>query len=57
MLRIERWMSALAEFIACDLFRLDSRDIERIRDMESGRSARHGTASRDDRQIVVRFGR
>ncbi|MEQ8393781.1 hypothetical protein [Thalassobaculum sp.] len=56
MLWIERVMAAIAEFIACDLFRLDSRDIERVREQEYG-----GTevcpAGRRNTQVVVRFGR
>lgn len=53
MLLIERAMAAVAQFIACDVFRLDSRDIERVR-AEQYPPVRPRS---DDRQIIVRFGR
>jgi hypothetical protein len=56
MLWIERVMAAIAEFIACDLFGLDSRDIERVRQQERG-DTEIGPAGRRNTQVVVRFGR
>lgn len=53
---IERLMASLVAFIACDLFRLDSRDIARVRDERAGRTPGR-PAARDNRQVVVRFGR
>ncbi|GHD58584.1 hypothetical protein GCM10017083_41760 [Thalassobaculum fulvum] len=56
VLLIERMMARVVEFIACDLFGLDSRDVERARDRQFG----PGTpppAPRERRQVIVRFGR
>lgn len=61
MLLIERLMARLTEFIACDLFGLDSRDIERVRAREFGPPgpppSRPGDRHVGDRHVVVRFGR
>lgn len=56
MVLIERIMASLATFIACDLFRLDSRDIARARGEPPARGT-CGSEPRDDRQVIVRFGR
>ena len=56
MIWIERVLAAIAEFIACDLFKLDSRDIERVRERERGRAPVHRTAPQDS-QVVYRLGR
>lgn len=56
MVLIERLMATVVAFIACDLFHLDSRDIARARDERSG-PAPCRRLPRDDRQVVVRFGR
>lgn len=56
MLLIERWMARVVAFIACDVFGLDSRDVERARARDLGRKAPAAVRPRD-RQVVVRFGR
>ena len=53
---IERLMARVAEFIACDLFRLDSRDIERAREREFGPVSPPPGPARG-RHVVIRFGR
>jgi len=53
---IERLMASLVTFIACDLFRLDSRDIARARGEPPSRGPSR-PVQRDDRQVIVRFGR
>lgn len=55
MLLIERMMARVAEFIACDLFGLDSRDVERARDREFGPVS--PPPAPKDRHVVIRFGR
>lgn len=56
MVWIERVLAGIAAFIACDVFKLDSRDIERARERERGPApAREGL--RQDCQVVYRFGR
>lgn len=56
MLLIERLMARIAEFLACDLFGLDSRDIERVREREFGPRTPPPAPSAG-RHVVVRFGR
>lgn len=56
MLLIERLMARVAEFIACDVFGLDSRDVERAREREFGPVSPPAAAAKD-RHVVVRFGR
>lgn|GEM_PF-740370 len=53
---IERLMARIVEFIACDMFGLDSRDIERARAREFGPTA-PPPAPAKGRHVVVRFGR
>ncbi len=55
MLLIERVMAAFAGFLACDLFKLDSRDIERAR--ADRFPPPKPPASSEKRQVIVRFGR
>ncbi len=54
MLLIERVMAAFAGFLACDLFKLDSRDIERAR---AERYPPPPASAEKQRQVIVRFGR
>lgn len=58
MILIERVMAAVAAFLACDLFGLDSCDVERARRERDGAAA---AAPRglpgDGRHVAVRFGR
>lgn len=56
MLLIERLMARVAEFIACDVFGLDSRDIERARARDYGPPS-PPPAPAKGRHVVVRFGR
>ncbi len=56
VLLIERLMARIVEFIACDLFGLDSRDVERARIREFGPPA-PPPAPAKGRHVVVRFGR
>ena len=56
MLLIERVMAALAGFLACDLFKLYSRDIERAR-AERFPPPTPPPATAEKRQVIVRFGR
>ncbi len=56
MLLIERIMARIVEFIACDMFGLDSRDVERAREREFGPST-PPPAPPKGRHVVVRFGR
>jgi hypothetical protein len=53
VLLIERMMSWVVGFIACDLFGLDSRDVTRARRVHSG----DPRPPQRDRQVIVRFGR
>lgn len=55
MLLIERLMARIVEFIACDMFGLDSRDVERARAREFGPPPPPAPAK--GRHVVVRFGR
>ena len=59
MLLIEKIMAAFANLIAVDLMKLDSEDVARARRAHRGeKDIVHGPpASKDDRQVVVRFGR
>ena len=56
MLLIERLMSRVVEWITCDLFGLDSRDVERARTREFGPPSPPAAPSKG-RHVVVRFGR
>lgn len=56
MLLIERMMARVVEFIACDMFGLDSRDVEHARERQFGPRTPPPAPS-DRRQVVVRFGR
>ncbi|NQW11830.1 MAG: hypothetical protein HQ481_18360 [Alphaproteobacteria bacterium] len=60
MLWIERVLAAMANFIAIDLMKLDSTDVERARAREFGDQLSPDAIERpggDNRQVVVRFGR
>jgi len=56
VLLIERMMARVVEFIACDMFGLDSRDVEHARERQFGPRTPPPAPS-DRRQVVVRFGR
>lgn len=56
LLLIERVMARVVEFFACDLFGLDSRDVERARTLQYGPPAPPPAPDRRS-QVVVRFGR
>ena len=59
MLLIEKIMAAFANLIAVDLMKLDSEDVARARRAHLGeKEVVNGPPSdREDRQVVVRFGR
>lgn len=57
MILIERVMAAVAAFLACDLFGLDSGDVERARRERDGPAAAPPGHPAGGRQVVVRFGR
>lgn len=60
MLWIERALAAVANFVAIDLMKLDSTDVERARAREFDDQLSPDAIERrdgDDRQVVVRFGR
>lgn len=57
MLLIEKIMAAFANFLACTVMTLDSRDIERARDSYLGRASAPPVVPSDRSQVIVRFGR
>jgi hypothetical protein len=59
MLFIEKIMASFASLIAIDLMNLDSEDVARARRAHLGQKdvVNGPPSAKDDRQVIVRFGR